>query len=321
MKGILFTVIFLSLSSYVLGQQSNIISELSQLTSGLPSNQIEIGDNRSIDVIIGSNDAGSGAIIGIEVNNEIDLEIFELNGMNLGAEVVPAVSNVNGIDFETFTLDGPGSYRIFISPFSIGTTEISAFENDTGDFGSFPIEVVSAVVLPVIWNSFEGIRNKDIVELTWDVESQQDNDYYSVENSVNGIDWTTIEFIRNNLELEYKFNDNNIYSGYYRIMQVDLDGSSSYSNTIFVNAAEQRTIQYNIYPTFTHTGIIYIDISDNLEMSNLKYEYQVYNIDTGAKLKSGEFVARENQILIDDVKGSFLIRIRSNEGKGEGSAT
>ncbi|HTL09743.1 MAG TPA: heparinase II/III family protein [Chitinophagaceae bacterium] len=94
----------------------------------------------------------------------------------------------------------------------------------------------AAVSLPVEFISFEAAAKNDVVNLTWTVIPNQDNDHFTVQRSANGIDqWDNLATIApqpiQGSEQRYAYTDRQPMSGknYYRIMQTDANGQSIYS--------------------------------------------------------------------------------------------
>jgi len=75
----------------------------------------------------------------------------------------------------------------------------------------------------------------------WVTASEINNDYFVIERSTNANDWIPLDSVdgagNSNAVLSYNYLDNNPYSGtsYYRLKQVDFDGTTSYSNIEVVN--------------------------------------------------------------------------------------
>ena len=116
--------------------------------------------------------------------------------------------------------------------------------DQAGVFNSLPVELLF----------FKGIVFDEVfVELSWAAESQLNNDYFTIERSVDGISWE--EVISTEAEgsttntVHYSELDKNPLPGmsYYRLKQTDTDLSFSYSTSISVILPEQNT-QVSVYP-------------------------------------------------------------------------
>jgi hypothetical protein len=105
--------------------------------------------------------------------------------------------------------------------------------------------------LPIELISFDAKLLERNVELTWQTASEQNNDYFVVERSQDGIDWEVIEQMNgagNSTELiSYKTYDFYPLSAvsYYRLKQVDYDGKTSYSEIRSVINTESLMILPN----------------------------------------------------------------------------
>ena len=123
--------------------------------------------------------------------------------------------------------------------------------------------------LPVELISFKAIKNNNSVDLTWSTASEINNDYFLVQKSDDNVNFETIESVdgngNSNVIINYFAIDNNPYSGvnYYRLLQVDYDGTQDYSNTITVNFIGENEII--VYPNPT-TGIINIEGASNFQL-------------------------------------------------------
>jgi hypothetical protein len=112
-------------------------------------------------------------------------------------------------------------------------TAFSAFALGNGLGGANP--------LPVEWLSFTGEQQEDLVLLTWQTAAEKDNDYFTVERSANGTDFTELGEIPGSGTTHqvstYQFADEQplIGIGYYRIRQTDYDGKTDFSRIIAVD--------------------------------------------------------------------------------------
>ncbi len=91
--------------------------------------------------------------------------------------------------------------------------------------------------LPVKLISFNAEPLKDQVKLTWATASEENNDHFSVERSVDGTHWTTLQTIKgainSSVQNDYEWLDLSPVSGtaLYRLKQTDIDGKFTYSDT------------------------------------------------------------------------------------------
>ena len=99
------------------------------------------------------------------------------------------------------------------------------------------------VSLPIELVSFEGYFKKEYNDISWVTETELNNDYFNLDRSINGLDWETIATIKgvgtSNLPNFYNYKDYSFYKAinYYRLTQVDFDGSSEQHKTIYVNSS------------------------------------------------------------------------------------
>lgn len=113
----------------------------------------------------------------------------------------------------------------------------------------------SLVTLPITLTSFDAEQLKDKkVELDWATASESNSDHFEVDHSNDGQDWTPIgqvEAAGNPTTAQhYSFVDDAPYSGvtYYRLMQVDRDGSTTISKTLTIHIDEAIVPAIRVYP-------------------------------------------------------------------------
>ncbi|MCF0206338.1 MAG: T9SS type A sorting domain-containing protein, partial [Bacteroidales bacterium] len=101
------------------------------------------------------------------------------------------------------------------------------------------------ITLPIELTSFTATCNNSSVDIEWVTASEKNNDYFALERSNDAVNFVEIARIAgagNSLtENTYNYTDYQIFGGdcYYRLIQVDFDGSSTASNIIAVNCVEE----------------------------------------------------------------------------------
>ena len=100
------------------------------------------------------------------------------------------------------------------------------------------------IVLPIELLSFTATCNGKYAELAWSTASERNNDYFVIERSADAIEFTEVGRVAgagNSIEqLDYTFNDYGIHGGdnYYRLVQVDYDGTRSVSEIVVANCVD-----------------------------------------------------------------------------------
>lgn len=123
-----------------------------------------------------------------------------------------------------------------------GTTTDQVYTSSGTGVTSFSPWVLSTRVtpLPVELISFSAKCNNGRVNFTWSTATETNNDYFTIEQSVNGIDYVTIQQVKGagNSSGIKKYESAVIVSepnSYYRLKQTDFDGKYTYSKAIAVN--------------------------------------------------------------------------------------
>jgi Secretion system C-terminal sorting domain len=140
------------------------------------------------------------------------------------------------------------------------THTITFTSNTTGTcnlvFDNISLNLISA--LPIELVDFSALlKNDRTVELAWQTASEKDNDYFTIERSIDGENWTAIQEIdgagnSTNL-LNYATTDIVSEKGifYYRLKQTDFDGAYTYSDIRAV-VVNQLAIETSVYPNPTN---------------------------------------------------------------------
>ena len=97
-------------------------------------------------------------------------------------------------------------------------------------FDVYNFKIVCNVALPIELESFEGYNTNSNNNLIWSTSSEQNNDYFTIERSINGINWVIVNTIKGNgnstSTIEYSLVDNSYDNviNYYQLKQTDYDG-------------------------------------------------------------------------------------------------
>lgn len=170
------------------------------------------------------------------------------------------------------------------------------WDSNTGNlYGPWVIsDGVSASVLPIEMVSFTGTSNQDNnITLKWITASETNNDYFEIQKSYDGYEFLPIGKVNSNAlngnsssNLSYEFIDLNVKPGinYYRIMQVDLNGTVKFHHMISVVSNKKNEIMFDIYPN-PNSGNFFIDLK-GIE-NNRDVEVRFY--DKTGKLVSNYF--------------------------------
>jgi hypothetical protein len=121
-------------------------------------------------------------------------------------------------------------------------------------FSTFTINGSSApnTALPVELLFFSATaHNQKQVILNWATASELNNDFFTVERSIDGLNWEVVEFVNGNgttpLRNDYSTTDIRPFTGlsYYRLKQTDFDGAFEYSYivSVFIDGEEKSLIK------------------------------------------------------------------------------
>lgn len=125
---------------------------------------------------------------------------------------------------------------------------IEAIRTSAGGATTIRIDraVLSGTILPVKYLDFSATKASNQINLNWSTASEQNNDYFSIERSEDGLSFDAIGkvagFGNSSAKVDYTFIDENPLNGtsYYRLKQVDFDGKVEYSSIISVKSENQK---------------------------------------------------------------------------------
>jgi hypothetical protein len=187
---------------------------------------------------------------------------------------------------------------------SPGRTLASGYGQRNGwtTFSHFALGLVNSP-LPIELLDFTGVCKNNQVELIWRTAQEIRNDYFTVEKSLDGINFSSIGVVsgagNSSTPLSYRLTDTEpgANSIYYRLKQTDFDGTSTVSGIISVhceidvvndqftviNLPEDQNLTIEFGNNFGDTYII--ELTDNLGRTLVSDEFivtapgQVYTLD------------------------------------------
>lgn len=191
----------------------------------------------------------------------------------------------------------------------------SLASNNTGtNLVGWPISSVSS--FPVELTSFEAEAQESFrTLLTWETASELNNDYFLLERSHNGTDFVSIAKIdgkgTSNIPHSYQYLDASpsIGTNYYRLQQVDVDGSFHYSHMVHVSFSEDvYSMAPLVYPN-PATNTLFIR-----SVSTKEFWLDLYDV-AGRQL---QHVYNPEQIDVSQLSsGIYVLKCIRTDGTGE----
>jgi len=163
------------------------------------------------------------------------------------------------------------------------------------------------VGLPVELTVFEATTSQGRVSLNWQTATEVNNYGFDIESHVNDDAWTTIGFVNgsgnSNSPKQYSFIDSNPSGGskfFYRLKQIDNDGTYEYSDEVEVEIIPDEFVLYQNYPNPFNP------------VTFIKYEIPELSLVT---LKVFDVLGSEVAILVNEEKpiGNYEIEFNGTE--------
>ena len=182
-----------------------------------------------------------------------------------------------------------------------------------------PMTGIATTLVPVELSSFVASLSDKNVLLTWATETETNNHLFEVERRNKNLDWMTIGFVSGHGTTtagnNYNYTDKNVESGiyFYRLKQIDFDGSFSYSNSVEINVNMPVTfsLEQNYPNPFNPTTKIVFTIPKAGKVSLKIYDVLGEKIRTliNRKMSDGEHKIKFNAL--DLPSGIYIYTLRS----------
>ena len=118
----------------------------------------------------------------------------------------------------------------------------------------------SIVPLPVELVHFSGVRNEREVKLNWTTATELNNHFFTAERSKDGLEWHSFDLVPGSgtttSPTNYELTDAAPCDGitYYRLRQVDFDGSTDFSKIIAVDS--EARLSLGVFPNPGKTSVL-----------------------------------------------------------------
>lgn len=171
--------------------------------------------------------------------------------------------------------------------------------------------------LPIELINFDGSRiNNNTVLISWSTASESNNDFFTIERSVNAYDWEEIKIIdgagTSSQNINYTYTDENNMNtiSYYRLKQTDFNSEYKYSTIISVSPFQTSLKNYEIFPN-PGTGSFKIASSD---LNEGEIEISVKDINGGLVFNNKlNIINSSAQFNIDVNAGIYIVKLSSKE--------
>lgn len=210
--------------------------------------------------------------------------------------------NVNIGDVYILVID---NYSESTSPFDM---DLSLTSGLTLNCNQLPIELID----------FNGFAENGFNLLKWTTAVEINNDYFEIEKSLNGVLFEKIAQVtgagNSNTVKNYEFIDNDDYKGitYYRLKQIDYNGTMSYSSVVAIKQSLGAEVSVFPNPTIDKVKMNFVSKEDGT--------YKVIVSDVSKVIyEQSLVVSRGNQIVNFDyftalAKGFYIVQIIDEDG-------
>ncbi len=227
-----------------------------------PSTIKKISGNEYWKISDGGAAAGVDAIIGLSWDGNSDVSSSPSSREELQVMVWNgSISSWDNFGGQNFVSGHTQSAGYFESVSTIGFSENIITLGSTTEDNPLPIDLVS----------FKAMAIDAGVKLEWETASEQNNDFFEIQKSADGIHFKAIAEVDGSGTTHeyhyYSFLDNKPYLGYnyYRLKQVDYDGQFSFSDIVFVDISHLGSDDFGfvLYPNPTTNRVIFMRLKTN----------------------------------------------------------
>ncbi len=170
-------------------------------------------------------------------------------------------------------------------------------------------------VLPVSLTFFNVEKRATTSILKWQTASEENNDYFRVEHSLNGVDFNTLAEVEgqgNSVEItdyNYVHETPSIGNNYYRLAQVDFSGEITYTGVKIISFGKNQSL--SIQPTFVENNLNVV-FENSLESNT---SYSIIDV-AGNVIKQGQINSntKYHSINVQDLSRGVYFIIANEKG-------
>ncbi len=172
-------------------------------------------------------------------------------------------------------------------------------------------EIYYVIPLPVTLTSFEANCNNGNVQLNWGTQSEINNDFFTIERSLDGVNFESVGTTEGNgnssTPINYSWTDDNPLNGtvYYRLKQTDFDGQFEYHGVRSITCSKGS--DFSIYPN-PFKNSFKLQLSDNSISQSLNVEV----IDClGRQVHTQKIESSSVEIVLDEQLpiGTYFVKV------------
>lgn len=204
---------------------------------------------------------------------------------------------------------------------SIGTQyRTGTILNSTNDFSASgsanlfgmlesAFRITSTVLLPVELINFSVKKSQNGNLLNWTTGSEINNMHFIIERSENGILWQPIDTVNGNgdsfSQINYHYMDANYNCStcYYRLKQVDFDGTFAYSKKVWASSSFNSSL--TVFPTISRNEV-HIQHSENIHSVSL-YSTNGKLVEQINAIHTQQFTLQKNKLKA----GTYILAVKS----------
>ena len=166
--------------------------------------------------------------------------------------------------------------------------------------------------LPIELTYFQAYTNKNHVTINWQTATEENNDYFTIERSKDGLNYEIIETVlgagTSMSTLNYSYTDKTPLNGvsYYRLKQTDYDGAFEVFNPVSVSYLNESEIKIG-----SNLAAKELTISMSGEMGSGMAK--IYNV-IGVLIKTFEIESNYTTVIVSDIpKGTYILVVSANK--------